>query len=474
MKYESVIGLEIHIQLDTNTKLFCSCPNSLAEANTNICPICVGHIGALPVLNKKAVDFAVKAGLALNCSINGFSMFDRKNYFYPDLPKGYQISQFYHPYAEKGHIDVELNGKSRRIGITRIHMEEDAGKLIHSDLKNESYIDMNRCSVPLIEVVSDPVIENSEEAVVFLSKLKTLIKYTGVSNVNMEEGSLRCDANISIKPVGRKELGTRVEVKNLNSFKSVARAIDYEIRRQSMVLDEGGSIDLETRLWDEARLMTRSMRSKEESHDYRYFPDPDLVPLHISDDEIEVLGEELPEFPEKKKERFIKEYKIPEYDSSVLVSEKSLANYFEKVVLECGDAKLSSNWIMTEVLRILKKDGKDIEDFSIDASRLGGLLSLISKGDISGKIAKEIFAIMLEDKRTAKIIAESKGLFQISDENLILSIVKEVISQNQDSVEVYKSGRTKALGHIVGQVMAKTKGKANPKMVNDLIIKEIG
>ncbi len=474
MKYEGVIGLEIHIQLNTDTKLFCSCRNSLDEPNTNICPICVGHIGALPVLNSKALDYAIKGGLALNCSINGFSMFDRKNYFYPDLPKGYQISQFYHPYAEHGYIEIGDGAEARRIGITRIHMEEDAGKLVHSETKNESYVDMNRSSVPLIEVVSDPEIYSSEEAVQFLTKLKTIIKYSGVSDVNMENGSLRCDANISVKPIGTSTLGTRVEVKNLNSFKSVARAIDYEIKRQSMVLNEGGKITLETRLWDESRLMTRSMRSKEEAHDYRYFPDPDLLPIVVDNGSVERLKSELPEFPDAKRARFVSEYSIPEYDASVLVSEKSLADYFEAVTDKSGDPKGSSNWIMTEVLRILKQDGIEIENFSIEASRLGELLNLIKSGKISGKIAKEIFSLMLEDKKGPRELAEMKGLFQISDPSLILSVVKEVIGENKDSVEKYRSGRTNALGFLVGQVMAKTKGKANPQMVNEIIIKEIG
>lgn len=474
MDYDIVIGLEIHIQLATKTKLFCGCDASFTtKMNKHCCPVCTGHLGALPILNEKAVDYAVKAGLALDCNINKFSMFDRKNYFYPDLPKGYQISQFYHPYAEHGHLDIEVDGAVKRIGITRIHIEEDAGKLVHNEMKNESYIDMNRCSIPLIEIVSDPDMSSSKEAHDYLSKVKTIIKYTGVSDVSMELGSLRCDANVSIKPKGQKELGTRAEIKNLNSFKAVAKAIDYEVERQKAAIESGEEIRCETRLWDEARMVTRTMRDKENAQDYRYFPDPDVPVIQLADATIERIRGELPELPAAKMERFIKEYSIPTYDASVLVTEKALADYFESVAKHSGNAKSSSNWIMTEVMRILKDKHIPIEKFVIASKHLGKLIALIGDGTISGKIAKELFVMMQEDPRDPMLIVEEKGMVQITDEGAIETAVDEVLAANPASIEEYNAGRTKVLGFLVGQVMQKTQGKANPSTVNKLMVAKI-
>lgn len=472
--YETVVGLEIHVQLSTNSKLFCACSTVFTrEANTNICPVCTGQLGALPVLNEKAVDYAIKAAIALNCKINEFSVFDRKNYFYPDLPKGYQISQLYRPYAEHGFVEIDVDGSKKKIGITRIHIEEDAGKLIHSEFTNETYVDFNRCSMPLIEIVSEPQIRSGEEAYEYLNKVKTLIKYLEVSDVSMELGSLRCDANISIRKKGDEKLGTRVEVKNLNSFKAVMKAIEYEAKRHESVLSMGEKITQETRLWDEARLMTRSMRSKEEAKDYRYFPDADLLPVMISQERISNLKKELPEFPDDKKNRFIKEYAIPEYDAAILVTEKALANYFENMVKISKNPKISSNWILTEVLRILKDKNIEIENFSIEATRLGKLISLIDKAVISSKIAKDIFNIMLEDKKDPEEIVKEKGLTQITDENFISKIVDKVLEENRSSIEMYKKGKTNALGFLVGQVIKESQGKANPQAVNKLILEKI-
>ncbi|MGM0507641.1 MAG: Asp-tRNA(Asn)/Glu-tRNA(Gln) amidotransferase subunit GatB [Fusobacteriota bacterium] len=476
VEYEAVIGLEVHVQLQTKTKIFCGCSTDYdgAEPNTHTCPICLGHPGVLPKLNENAFEFAVKGGLALNCDINRNSKFDRKNYFYPDNPKAYQITQFDKPYAENGHIDIKLNsGREARIGVTRIHMEEDAGKLIHSSFADESYVNLNRAGVPLIEIVSEPDMRTSEEAYAYLNKLKTAIKYTGISDVSMENGSLRCDANVSIRPKGQKEFGTRTETKNLNSFKAVARAIDYEIDRQAEILDSGGTIDQETRLWDDDKGITRTMRSKEEAHDYRYFPEPDLVEIELSEEKFEKLKSEMPEFPKEKVTRFIKEYEIPEYDANVLAAERELADYYEEVVKSSEDAKISSNWVMTEVLRVLKDEQIDIDQFAISGKRLGKIISLINKGTISSKIAKKLFDKMLSDDRDPEIIVKEEGMIQISDTGKLESIVDKVLEENPQSVSDYKGGKKKAKGFLVGQVMKETRGKANPQMVNKMLAKKL-
>ncbi|OQY06795.1 MAG: glutaminyl-tRNA synthase (glutamine-hydrolyzing) subunit B [Fusobacteriia bacterium 4572_132] len=476
VEYEAVIGLEVHIQLQTNTKIFCGCSTKYdgSAPNTHTCPICLGHPGVLPKLNEKVLEYAVKAGLALNCKINKESKFDRKNYFYPDNPKAYQITQFDKPYAEFGHIDIKLNsGREERIGITRIHMEEDAGKLVHSDIADESYVNLNRASVPLIEIVSEPDIRTSEEAYVYLNNLKNAIKYTGVSDVSMENGSLRCDANVSVRPKGQKEFGTRTETKNLNSFKAVSKAIDYEIERQIEVIESGGVINQETRLWDSEKGITKVMRSKEEAHDYRYFPEPDLVEIEISDEKFEEIKASMPEFSDEKIVRFVKEYKIPEYDASVLATERELADYFEEVVKISKDPKSSSNWIMTEVLRVLKEKQIAIEEFVITSENLGKVIALIGNKTISGKIAKELFEIMLEDNRDPEVIVKEKGMIQISDTSELEGIVLKILEANPQSIEDYKNGKQKAKGFLVGQIMKETKGKANPQMVNQMLSKKL-
>lgn len=460
--FDTVVGLEVHVQLSTKSKLFCGCDTQYTDVpNVNICSVCAGHLGALPVLNEKALDYAIMVGLALGCKINKFSMFDRKNYFYPDLPKGYQISQFYHPYAEKGYLDI----KGKRVGITRIHIEEDAGKLIHNNVKGESYVDMNRCSVPLIEIVTEPDISSAEEAQEFLNKLRTIIKYTEASDVSMELGSLRCDANVSVKRNNSRELGTRVEIKNLNSFKSVAKSIDYEVKRQTETIKNGGEIVCETRLWDEDKMETRSMRQKDSEQDYRYFPEPDLLPIEIEAERMERISKEIPELPDAKIERFVKEYGIPQYDAEILVSDKYLAKYFEEVVSHSYNAKSSSNWIMTEVLRG--------SGFPISSANLGKMIKMIDDNIISGKIAKDLFKIMLEDKRDPMEIIEEKGMLQISDESMIEKIVDDVLTENPDSVKEYRAGRDRVLGFLVGQVIKESKGKANPQLVNRIILSKI-
>ena len=463
--YNTVVGLEIHVQLATDTKLFCGCSTAFTtEENKNICPVCTGHLGALPVLNEKALDYALKAALALNCRINKLSMFDRKNYFYPDLPKGYQISQFYHPYAENGFIDIS----NKRVRITRIHIEEDAGKLIHNGAKMESYVDYNRSSIPLIEIVTEPDISSPEEAQEFLEKIKTILKYTGISDVSMELGSLRCDANVSVKRENDEKLGTRVEIKNLNSFKAVAKAIEYEASRQISVISEGGEIFCETRLWDESSMTTKCMRLKENAEDYRYFPDPDLPKVLVGEERITRAKNDLPEFPEERSARFVSQYGLPEYNARVLVSEKSLADYFEEVVKYSGNPKSSSNWVITDILRVAKG-----EYYVVDASHLGKMIKMIDDDIISGKIAKEVFEIMLEDKRDPLQIVEEKGLIQITNESEIERIVEAIISKNPESIAQYRSGITKVLGFLVGQVMKETKGRANPALVNRIIISKM-
>lgn len=478
IEWEAVIGLEIHCQLDTKTKVWCGCSADYdgSSENTHTCPVCLGHPGALPKLNKKVLEYAVKAGFALNCGINKESKFDRKNYFYPDTPKNYQITQMDHPYAENGYIDIDLsNNETKRIGVTRIHIEEDAGKSIHAG--EESFINFNRASMPLIEIVSEPDMRNSEEAYKYLNLVRDALKYTKISDVSMELGSLRCDANISVMHKGADKFGTRVEVKNLNSFKGVARAIDYEISRQIEEIENGGVINQETRLWDEEAQVTRIMRSKEEAMDYRFFPEPDLVRVVISDEQLERLAKEMPESKVDKINRFISDYKLNQNDAETLSSSIELADYFEKVVVASNNPKLSCNWILTEVLRVLKDKGETIEDFTMNFEDLGAIIKLIDKGAISSKIAKKLFEIKLTDERSPKQIVEDEKMAQVADTSEIEKIVMEVVENNPKLVEDYKvadEGRKpRVIKGLMGQVMKASKGKANPTIVMEILTKKL-
>jgi aspartyl-tRNA(Asn)/glutamyl-tRNA(Gln) amidotransferase subunit B len=476
MKYEVVIGLEVHVQLSTKTKIFCQCSTEFgADANTHVCPVCLGMPGVLPVLNREVVQRAIKAGLALNCEIQSKNIFARKNYFYPDLPKGYQISQFELPICLNGHLNITMeSGKEKRIGITRIHMEEDAGKSIHGENigdSNASYVDLNRACTPLLEIVSEPDMRSSEEAKLYLQKLKSTIEYLDISDCNMEEGSFRCDANVSIRPFGQKEFGTRTEIKNMNSFKNVQKAIDYEVKRQAKIIDNGGSIIQETRLWDVNRSVTVSMRGKEDAHDYRYFPDPDLVPLNIDEEWIENVKKSLPELPEEKYQRLINEYKLPEYDASILTIDKSYANFFEKTVKIHNNPKAVSNWIMSEVLRVINEKLCHINETGISPEQLAKIIKMLDENQINSKAAKIIFDEIIETGKNPEDIVKEKGLSQISDTNVIEKAVKEIIEANPKEAERLKNGEKKLQGFFVGQVMKATKGKANPKLVNELLAK---
>jgi len=470
MQFEAVIGLEVHAQLKTKTKIFCSCPASFgAPPNTHTCPVCLGMPGVLPVLNKKVVEYAILMGIAKKCTIAANSRFARKNYFYTDIPKGYQISQYELPIAQNGHIDVETNGVKKRIGITRIHMEEDAGKLIHDLSRPYSMVDFNRTGVPLIEIVSEPEIRTFEEAGAYLRKLRSILRYLDICDGNMEEGSFRCDANVSIRPEGTAPFGTRTELKNLNSFKNVEKAIRYEIERQKDVLLEGGKIVQETRLWDPAKNCTTSMRGKEEAHDYRYFPDPDLLPLVIDDSWINELTKKLPELPDEKKERFISEYSLPEYDAGVLTSAIELAGYFEACVKEFNNPKQVSNWVMGALLGLLNTGGKTIEESPVSSSNLARLLKLIDQNVISGKIAKTVFEEMAETGKSPEEIIREKDLVQVTDASAIEEMITKLIESCPKEVADFKAGKTKVLGFFVGRIMKETKGKANPETVNRIL-----
>ena len=478
MAYEPVIGLEVHAELLTESKIFCGCSAKFgAEPNENTCPLCLGMPGVLPVLNRQVVDFAIRTGLATRCEIQNHSRWARKNYFYPDLPKGYQISQYELPICLGGRIDIVVDDEPRSIALTRIHMEEDTGKNIHDAHSDASLVDYNRCGVPLLEIVSEPEIRTPEEAGAYLRKLRTILQYLEVCDGNMEEGSFRCDANVSVRPVGQKELGTKAEVKNLNSFRSVERAIAYEIDRQSKALAAGESIVQETRLWDTDREITRSMRSKEDAHDYRYFPEPDLLPLEVSEQWIDDVRGKLPELPDQRSARFLADYELPAYDAEVLTARKDLADYFEAVVAANGNAKSSSNWVMGELLRTLRERKLDqalrISQWPLSPEQLGGLISLIDDGTISGKIAKSVFEELLDSDKTAAAIVEEKGLSQVSDSGAIEAAVAAVLEGQDDKVAEYRAGKGKMLGFFVGQVMKATQGKANPKMVNELLRKKL-
>ncbi|MBT3388264.1 MAG: Asp-tRNA(Asn)/Glu-tRNA(Gln) amidotransferase subunit GatB [Desulfobacula sp.] len=471
MQFEPVIGLEVHSQMKTRTKIFCTCSTEFGKApNANTCPVCTGMPGVLPVLNIEVVSFAIKSALAINCKIIRESRFDRKNYFYPDLPKGYQISQYAAPIAEHGYLDIktEKTGK-KRIGITRIHMEEDAGKLIHDPDRSKSMVDLNRTGVPLIEIVSEPDLRTAEEAGAYLRKLHSILKYIDVCDGNMEQGSFRCDANISLRPIGQKEFGTRAELKNLNSFKNVEKAIRYEIERQAYVLDEGNKVIQETRLWDPNKNKTSSMRGKEEAHDYRYFPDPDLVPLIVEQDWIDRVAKEMPELPDEKKDRFIKDYKIPEHDAQILISSIELANYFEDTARSLKDKKQAANWIMTNLLGMLNDKGISIVASPVSASSFSKLLKLIEDGKINATAAKSVFEEMISSSKSPEEIVREKGLEQVSDYSEIELMVAQVIDENPDEVAAYKGGKKKLFSFFMGQIMKKTRGKADPKIVTQLI-----
>jgi aspartyl-tRNA(Asn)/glutamyl-tRNA(Gln) amidotransferase subunit B len=474
MKYEAVIGLEVHAQMFTETKIFCGCSTKFgSEPNTQTCQVCIGMPGVLPVLNKKALEFAIRTGLAMGCTIPEQSRFARKNYFYPDLPKGYQISQYENPICEHGHIDITADGETRRIGITRIHMEEDAGKNIHEGAGSYSFVDLNRAGVPLMEIVSEPDIRSPKEAAEYMRKLRTILRYLGVCDGNMEQGSLRCDANVSVRPEGQKEFGTRAEVKNINSFRYVEKAIEYEIKRQIRVTEEGGKIVQETRLWDASKGITESMRSKEEAHDYRYFPEPDLVPIKAERSWIEEIRASLPELPDAKMKRFVSDYGLPEYDADLLASEKQVAEWFEEAVKAGGQPKAVSNWMMGDLMRLLNEENKTIEECSLRPAQLSAMLALIEKGTISGKIAKTVFEEMYRTCKDAEVVVKEKGLVQISDESAIEKLVDEVIAKHPAEVQRFRAGEDKLLGFLVGQVMKASKGKANPQMLNNLLKKKL-
>jgi aspartyl-tRNA(Asn)/glutamyl-tRNA(Gln) amidotransferase subunit B len=476
-RYEPVIGLEVHVQLLTKTKLFCSCRNRFGdEPNTNVCPVCLGLPGALPVLSKDAVTLAIRAALATNCAVQETSIFARKNYFYPDLPKGYQISQYERPLATHGHVEIPAEGGFRRVRLARIHMEEDAGKLLHEGFPwsgEKSGVDFNRSGIPLIEIVSEPDMRSSEEAYEYLTALKAVLLYAFVSDCNMEEGSLRCDANVSVRLRGREVFGTRAEIKNLNSFRNVARAIDYEVQRQVAILESGGTIVQETRLWNADRGETASMRSKEEAHDYRYFPEPDLPPLVVPAAWIEEVRRALPELPAEKRRRFVAEYSLPDYDAGVLTLTRDLADYYEAVAKSSGNAKAASNWVMTEVMRKLKDDDRPLASCPVPPGRLAELIGLIEQGTITGKIAKDVFEKMWTSGEGPRSIVDREGLTQVSDEGAIEEAIRKVIAGSPDQVATYRKGKTSTIGWFVGQVMKETGGRANPQVVNTLLRKAL-
>lgn len=478
MKYEAVIGLEVHTELRTATKIFCSCRTSFgAEPNTNVCPVCLGLPGVLPVLNKKVLEFAVRTGLALNCEISRYSKFDRKNYYYPDLPKNFQTSQYDLPICEHGHLDVEVDGKKTTIRITRAHMEEDAGKLVHhgTSITDSDYslVDYNRTGTPLLEIVSEPDMRSAKEAVAYMEKLRAILQYCGVSDCKMEEGSLRCDANVSVRPVGQKELGTKTEIKNINSFRGVERAIEYEAMRQAELLEEGGTVVQETRTWDEKEGVTKSMRKKEEANDYRYFPEPDLVPFTVSEEYIEEIRKTLPELPDARKERYMESYGLTSYDADYLTNDKARADYFEAMVAAGADPKEAANWLMGDFAKKLSQSGLEMAAAPVTAAALADLLGLIGKGTISGKIAKQVFSDMWETGKDAETIVKEKGLVQISDTGALEELADRIIVANPQSVADFKAGKKKAVGFLMGQIMKETKGKANPQVVNGILTKKL-
>ncbi len=477
-KYEPVIGLEVHVQLGTKTKIFCSCPLEFgAPPNTNVCPVCLGLPGALPVLSRKAVELAIGAAIALHCKVNPFSRFARKNYFYPDLPKGYQISQYDQPLAEHGYVDIVTAKGEKRLGVTRIHMEDDAGKSIHDGFKDSdrfTYVDLNRSGTPLIEIVSEPDMRSSEEAYAYLTEVKQTLQYVGVSDCDMEKGQLRCDANVSLRRRGTEKFGTKAEIKNLNSFRYVKMALDYEIERQGELLEAGQKIEQETRLYDVDSGRTVSMRSKEHAHDYRYFPEPDLVPLRISEHWLYAVRSSLPELPQDRRKRFIKDYGLREYDAQVLTLTRETGDYFEVAAKITGDGRTTANWVVGDLMGLLKAAGTEIVQAPISAQNLGELVALLNRGELSGKLAKEILPKMFETGDSASVIMEREGLKQISDSGALEKIVDEVLSANPKQVEQYKSGKTAVMGFLVGQVMKASRGQANPSVANETLKRKLG
>jgi aspartyl-tRNA(Asn)/glutamyl-tRNA(Gln) amidotransferase subunit B len=472
-KYEAVIGLEVHCQLATKTKIFCGCPTSFGdEPNSNVCPVCLALPGALPVLSKEAVELAVKGSLALNCEIRQKSVFARKNYFYPDLPKGYQISQYDQPLAEHGYVDIVVDGKKKRIGVTRVHMEDDAGKSSHDGFKDSeqySYVDLNRAGTPLIEIVSEPDLRSADEAYAYLTELKQAMQFVGVSDCDMEKGQLRCDANVSVRLKGAGKFGAKVEIKNLNSFRHVKLGIEYEILRQVGLLEAGEKVRQQTRLFNPDSGETTLMRDKEEAADYRYFPEPDLLPLIITPDWRDEIAAQMPELPAVRRQRFINEYGLREYDAQVLTLTRAMADYYERVAKASPDAKVAANWVMGDLSGLLNSAGKGIEDCPIPPEHIGELVGLIASGELSGKLAKEIFPKMFAEGLSPKVIMERDGLKQISDTGALDRIIEEVLAANAKQVEQYKGGKTTVIGFLVGQVMKATKGQANPGAVNELL-----
>src|SRR5262245_35207394 len=477
-KYEAVIGLEVHAQLATTTKIFCGCPTGFgAPPNTNVCPVCLGMPGALPVLNAKAVELAIKGALALGCRIRPHSRFARKNYFYPDLPKGYQISQYDEPFSEHGEVAITVGGSHKRIGITRIHMEDDAGKSVHDGFKDSdrcSYVDLNRSGTPLIEIVSEPDMRSSDEAYAYLAEVKQVLQFVEVSTCDMEKGHLRCDANVSVRLKGEQKLGTKAEVKNLNSFRFLKQALDFEIERQVALLESGGRVVQETRLYNPDVGETFSMRSKEDAHDYRYFPEPDLVPLRISESRLEEIRESMPELPAKKRQRFTEVMGLSEYDADVLTASRDISEYFDTVARISGQPKMAANWVMGDLLGALKAENREIADAPVSAENLGELIKLIASGELSGKLAKEVFPKMFTSGESPAAIVAREGLKQISDTGALEKMIDEVIAANPKQVEQYKGGKTTVINFLVGQAMKASRGQANVSLVTDLFKQKLG
>ena len=472
--YEVIMGLEVHAELSTKTKIFCSCPTTFgAEPNTQVCPVCMAMPGTLPVLNEKVVEYAVKAGLATNCEISRNSKNDRKNYFYPDTPRAYQISQYDKPLCEHGFIEIETSNGKKKIRITRIHIEDDAGKLNHDELGGGSLVDLNRAGVPLIEIVSEPDLRNAEEVEQYLRKLKSILEYIEVSDCKMQEGSYRADVNVSVRKKGDEKLGTRTEMKNMNSFRSITRAIEYEINRQIDVIEDGGKVEQETLRWDDVSGKTFSMRDKEDAQDYRYFPDPDLVAIKLSDEHIENIKNNLPELPESRKQRYLEQYNLSEKDANIITSSKYLSDLFEKAIEVCHNPKAVNNWIISDISRILNETEMDPIEIPFDAHQLGNLVLLIDKGTISSSIGKKVLVELFENPREPEEIIKEKGWIQISDEGAIKEVVLKVLEANPQSIADYKNGKDRALGFLVGQAMKETKGKANPQMLNKMFLEEL-